>query len=149
MSSVALTLKETAAPENTGPVAGTPRVTFHTCLHDDGDALWLQFEGGTGELAPEMLRLVRGGEVLETRPCIPMRLGRKSHARPDGEFQVTGQGHLRLPALIRHRCGLEPGDRVLLAADPRQRQLVLYPPAVLDDLTAQKHHSIGLAGESV
>ena len=28
-------------------VAGTPRVTFHTCLHDDGDALWLQFEGGT------------------------------------------------------------------------------------------------------
>jgi len=69
-------------------VAGTPRVTFHTCLHDDGDALWLQFEGGTGELAPEMLRLVRGGEVLETRPCIPMRLGRKSHARPDGDSTV-------------------------------------------------------------
>ena len=72
------------------------------------------------------------------------------HACPDGEFQVTGQGHLRLPVLIRHRCALEPGDRVLLAADPGQRQLVIYPPAVLDDLTAQKHHSVGLAGgESV
>jgi bifunctional DNA-binding transcriptional regulator/antitoxin component of YhaV-PrlF toxin-antitoxin module len=72
------------------------------------------------------------------------------HARPDGEFQVTGQGHLRLPALIRHRCGLEPGDRVLLAADPPQRRLVIYPPAVLDDLTAQQHHRVGLVGgESV
>jgi len=71
------------------------------------------------------------------------------HARPDGEFRVTGQGHLRLPALIRRRCGLEPGDRVLLAADPPQRQLVIYPPAVLDDLTAQRHHRLGpVGGES-
>ena len=68
--------------------AATPRVTFHTCLHDDGDAMWLQFEGGTGGVAPEMLRLVRDGEVLETRPCIPMPAGRKSHARPDGDSTV-------------------------------------------------------------
>jgi bifunctional DNA-binding transcriptional regulator/antitoxin component of YhaV-PrlF toxin-antitoxin module len=72
------------------------------------------------------------------------------HARPDGEFRVTGQGHLRLPGLIRRRCGLEPGDRVLLAADPPQRRLVIYPPAVLDEFTAQRHHRVGLVGgESV
>jgi bifunctional DNA-binding transcriptional regulator/antitoxin component of YhaV-PrlF toxin-antitoxin module len=72
------------------------------------------------------------------------------HARADGEFRVTGQGHLRLPVLIRRRCGLEPGDRVLLAADPPQRRLVIYPPAVLDEFTAQRHHRVGLVGgESV
>lgn len=36
---------------------------------------------------------------------------------PDGAYQVTHQGHLRLPAPLRHRCGLQTGDRVLLAAD--------------------------------
>ena len=64
-------------------------------------------------------------------------------ARSDGEFRVTGQGHLRLPAVIRRRCGLESGDRVLLAADPGQRQLVLYPPALLDELIARRQHSVG------
>jgi bifunctional DNA-binding transcriptional regulator/antitoxin component of YhaV-PrlF toxin-antitoxin module len=68
------------------------------------------------------------------------------HARAKGEFRVSGQGHLRLPAVIRHRCGLAPGDRVLLAADPGQRQLVIYPPAVLDEFTAQHQRMAG--GES-
>ena len=31
---------------------------------------------------------MRGGEVLETRRCIAMPAGRKSHARPDGESKV-------------------------------------------------------------
>jgi hypothetical protein len=56
--------------------------------------------------------------------------------REHGAFHVTGQGHLRVPAALRHRCGLEPGDRVLLAADPHQRQLVAYPSAALDALIA-------------
>jgi hypothetical protein len=29
---------------------------------------------------------------------------------PTGVYQVTGQGHLRLPAALRHRCGLRAGD---------------------------------------
>ena len=58
--------------------------------------------------------------------------------REHGAFHVTGQGHLRIPALLRHRCGLEPGDRVLLAADPHQRQLVAYPPGALDALIGRQ-----------
>jgi hypothetical protein len=54
--------------------------------------------------------------------------------REHGAFHITGRGHLRIPAPLRHRCDLEPGDRVLLTADPRQRQLVAYPPAALDAL---------------
>lgn len=57
---------------------------------------------------------------------------------PDGGYQVTNQGHLRLPAPLRHRCGLQAGDRVLLAADPQRSRLAVYPPAVLDTLLPQQ-----------
>jgi len=70
------------------PVQHPTRVTFHTCLHDDGEAAWFQLEGGTADLLPEKLRLLRGSEVLETRRCIAMPAGSKSHARPDGESRV-------------------------------------------------------------
>jgi bifunctional DNA-binding transcriptional regulator/antitoxin component of YhaV-PrlF toxin-antitoxin module len=53
---------------------------------------------------------------------------------PDGSYQVTNQGHLRLPAPLRHRCGLETGDRVLLVADPDRSRLAIYLPAALDNL---------------
>jgi hypothetical protein len=70
------------------PQAHAARVTFHTCLHDDGEATWLQLEGGTDAVRPEKVRLTRGGEVLETRQCMPMPAGRKSHARPNGDSTV-------------------------------------------------------------
>jgi hypothetical protein len=53
---------------------------------------------------------------------------------PQGVFRVTPEGHLRLPAQVRHCCDLHPGDRVLLAADPEHGLLVVHPPAVLDGL---------------
>jgi len=70
------------------PVTHPTRVTFYTCLHDDGEAAWLQLEGGTDLVLPEKVRLVRAGEVLETRSCIAMPAGRKSHARKDGDSKV-------------------------------------------------------------
>ena len=70
------------------PVQHPTRATFHTCLHDDGEAAWFQLEGGTADLLPEKLRLLRGSEVLETRRCIAMPAGSKSHARPDGESRL-------------------------------------------------------------
>lgn len=55
-------------------------------------------------------------------------------ADPEGAYRITSHGHVRIPAPLRHRCGLRAGDRVLLAADPEQSQLVIYPPAILDAL---------------
>ncbi|MFF1612052.1 hypothetical protein ACFVYA_30065 [Amycolatopsis sp. NPDC058278] len=52
---------------------------------------------------------------------------------------MTNQGHLRLPAAARHCRGLIPGDRVLLAADPRQDVLIVHPPAVLGDVLDPRH----------
>lgn len=70
------------------PITHPTRVTFHTCLHDDGEAAWLQLEGGTDAVVPEKVRLLRGGSVVESRSCIPMPPGRKSHARADGDSKV-------------------------------------------------------------
>jgi bifunctional DNA-binding transcriptional regulator/antitoxin component of YhaV-PrlF toxin-antitoxin module len=56
-----------------------------------------------------------------------------------GVFTVTKQGHPRLPAAVRHRCGLVVGDRVLLAADPHRDLLIVYPPAVLDAVLSRQH----------
>jgi hypothetical protein len=57
-------------------------------------------------------------------------------ADPGGAFAVTRQGHVRIPATIRHWYGLAAGDRLLLAADPALGQLVVYPPVALDRVTA-------------
>lgn len=55
-------------------------------------------------------------------------------ADPEGAYRITSQGHVRIPAPLRHRYGLSAGDRVLLAADPERSRLVIYPPAILDAL---------------
>jgi len=81
-------------------------------------------------------------DISETRGMLVIR------SRASGESHVTGRGYLRVPAALRHRCGLETGDRVLLAADPGQGQLVVYPPAALDALITQQATD-SLDGESV
>jgi hypothetical protein len=55
---------------------------------------------------------------------------------PSGSHQVTGRGRLRIPAALRHRCGLATGDRVLLAADPDRSHLAIYSPVALDNALA-------------
>src|SRR5262249_2956031 len=57
----------------------------------------------------------------------------------DGGYGVTRQGHLRLPATVRRTCRIEPGDRVLLAADPAEGVVIVHPPASLDRALAQLH----------
>jgi hypothetical protein len=59
-----------------------------------------------------------------------------------GVFRLTGQGRLRLPATVRHWCGLVAGDRVLLAADPHRGLLVVHPPAALDAMITQSHAGV-------
>jgi hypothetical protein len=61
---------------------------------------------------------------------------------PDGRCAVDGQGHLRLPAPIRHWCGLTAGERLLLAADPERGLLVMHPPAALHVMITQVHAAV-------
>jgi len=55
-------------------------------------------------------------------------------AAPSGAQRVTARGHLRLPAALRHRCGLRAGERLLLAAERDGARLLIYPAAALDAL---------------
>lgn len=57
-------------------------------------------------------------------------------AASGGTLRISQQGYLRLPAAIRSRCVLRPGDRLLLAVDPACTELRVYSPAVLDVLLA-------------
>jgi hypothetical protein len=53
---------------------------------------------------------------------------------PRAGTRIGADGHLRLPAAVRHRCRISAGDPVLLAADPTRQLLILYPPRALDML---------------
>ena len=50
----------------------------------------------------------------------------------DGPHGLAGRGRLPLPVHLRRGCGIEPGDRVLLAAEPAEGVLTIHPLASLD-----------------
>ncbi|MFJ5599902.1 AbrB/MazE/SpoVT family DNA-binding domain-containing protein [Micromonospora parva] len=80
--------------------------------------------------------------IRETSGVIVVRLDRQ------GVFTVTGQGHLHLPAAVRHWCGLTAGDRVLLAANPADGLLVVHPPAALDAMVVAVHADLLGGGQA-
>ena len=51
---------------------------------------------------------------------------------PGGMVTLPASGYITIPAALRHRCGLEPGDQVLLAALPGEDALAAYCLAVVD-----------------
>jgi bifunctional DNA-binding transcriptional regulator/antitoxin component of YhaV-PrlF toxin-antitoxin module len=51
---------------------------------------------------------------------------------PGGAVTVPVKPYLVIPAALRRRCGLRPGDRVLLAVFPARDTLAAYSFAVVD-----------------
>ena len=51
---------------------------------------------------------------------------------PGGMITLPGRAYVAIPAELRRRCGLQPGDRVLLAAVPAGDTLNAYSLAVVD-----------------
>ncbi len=51
---------------------------------------------------------------------------------PSGMVTVPARGCLAIPAVLRRRCGLRAGDRLLLAAVPDRETLAAYSFAVVD-----------------
>ena len=49
-----------------------------------------------------------------------------------GMIILPGRTYIAIPAALRRRCGLRPGDRVLLAALPGDDMLAAYSFAVVD-----------------
>jgi hypothetical protein len=51
---------------------------------------------------------------------------------PGGMITLPARAYIAIPAPLRRRCGLRPGDRVLLAAAPGDDTLTAYSLAVVD-----------------
>jgi hypothetical protein len=51
---------------------------------------------------------------------------------PGGMITLPARAYIAIPAALRRRCGLLPGDRVLLAAVPAADTLTAYSLAVVD-----------------
>ena len=80
-------------------------------------------------------RRPQGGPVPHTpqrRPRLGDQNSAPTGAHPRGVFTVTRQGHPYIPAVVRRRCAIAPADRLLIAAEPTERRLVIHPPAALD-----------------
>jgi bifunctional DNA-binding transcriptional regulator/antitoxin component of YhaV-PrlF toxin-antitoxin module len=60
-------------------------------------------------------------------------------ASAEGSLGLTAHGHVRLPAPLRRACGIEEGNRVLLAAEPTVGVLVVHPLASLDAIVSDSH----------
>ncbi len=60
-------------------------------------------------------------------------------AAHDGPHAVTLQGHLRLPAPLRHLFRLKAGDRLLVAAFPDPGYLIAHPVTALDQMLLDYH----------
>ena len=58
---------------------------------------------------------------------------------PAGMVTMSAKPYIVIPAALRRRCGLRPGDRVLLAVFPAQDALAAYSFAVVDQ--ALRAHS--------
>jgi AbrB family looped-hinge helix DNA binding protein len=52
---------------------------------------------------------------------------------PGGIVTIPRRGYIAIPAALRLRCGLKPGDRVLVAAAPADETLTAYSLAVVHE----------------
>jgi hypothetical protein len=71
----------------------------------------------------------RGGDRLTLTADAGVMVARRD---PDGVVTVPPRPYIVIPAVVRRRCGLRAGDRVLLAALPGEDTLAAYSLGVLD-----------------
>jgi hypothetical protein len=67
-------------------------------------------------------------------------------SQSNGAESLTRQGHLRLPAHVRHICRLTSGDRLLAAAAPGPGVLVAYTMPLLESILLTHHLSASSHG---
>ncbi|HEX5113671.1 MAG TPA: AbrB/MazE/SpoVT family DNA-binding domain-containing protein [Pseudonocardiaceae bacterium] len=71
-----------------------------------------------------------------------------AHRDPAGMVTLTTKPYVTIPAVLRERCGLHAGERVLLAAAPGADTLAVYPLACLDQaIRAHQHRAAGDEGQ--
>ena len=69
------------------------------------------------------------GDRLTLTAVAGVRVARRD---PAGMVTMPAKPYLVIPAALRRRCGLRPGDHVLLAVSPGEDKLTAYSFAVVD-----------------
>jgi hypothetical protein len=64
--------------------------------------------------------------AIEDGPIVVARRGCNAAINP--------RGFLRLPLAVRRRCGIDPGDRVLVAVHQRPQELLVIPMIAIDTM---------------
>jgi AbrB family looped-hinge helix DNA binding protein len=72
----------------------------------------------------------RGGDLLTLTADAGVVTARRD---PGGMVAIPRRGYIAIPAALRLRCGLKPGDRVLVAATPADETLTAYSLAVVHE----------------
>jgi hypothetical protein len=120
------------------PLASVPEVPAAA-----GDALYgfgrIDASGRVADAAVTTALGWRAGDRLPLTAAAGVVLARRD---PEGLVTVPARPYLAIPAPLRRRCGLEPGDRILLAVFPSSDALAAYSftacrPSSNRELTAQ------------
>jgi hypothetical protein len=69
-------------------------------------------------------------------------------ASPDGLFSVPRRSRIIIPARVRRRCAIRPGDHVLLAAAPDYNIVIVYPLPVVDEMIARYYSAPSPTGSA-
>lgn len=57
----------------------------------------------------------------------------------DGELAVAERGRVPIPSLLRERCAIRPGDRVMLAGSAEYGVLIVHTMSTVEAMLAQHH----------
>ena len=117
-----------AAPARRLPMAAAPEVP---AVPDDVVYGFGRMDesGRVGDGAMTAVLGWRAGDRLTLTAAAGVIVARRD---PGGMVTMTVKPYLVIPAALRRRCGLWPGDRVLLAVFPVQDALAAYSFAVVD-----------------
>ncbi|WP_329408245.1 hypothetical protein OG563_38590 [Nocardia vinacea] len=116
-----------------GPLPESPMVR-----PADGDVVYGICTVGDGGRVLDKL----GFAALDWRPGARLELTRLDAgvllARPalDGDTVIATGGYFRIPYRLRRQVSLFVGDRTLLIGHRTRKQLLIHPPAALDELCA-------------
>jgi len=86
--------------------------------------------GRVGDRAITQALNWQAGDRLTFTACPGAAIARRD---PHGMISLSARQYVAIPAALCHRCGLHPGDRVLLAAAPAQDMLTAYSLALVDE----------------
>jgi hypothetical protein len=116
-----------------GPGAGLPLPLARLARSAPGDVVYgLGRIDSSGRICDQAIVTAlgwAGGDLLTLTARAGVVTARRD---PGGMVTLSGRAYITIPAALRHRCGLEAGDQVLLAALPGEDALAVYCLAVVD-----------------